>query len=50
MAASRFNRSFRCAVMADSFVFQIDWTTVAIVIGSVASLVAGMVYGRRDCD
>jgi hypothetical protein len=34
--------------MADSFVFQIDWTTVAIVIGLVASLVAGIVYGRRD--
>jgi hypothetical protein len=34
--------------MADSFVFQIDWTTVAIVIGLMAALVAGIVYGRRD--
>jgi len=34
--------------VADSFLFQIDWTTVAIVIGLVASLVAGLVYGRRD--
>jgi hypothetical protein len=34
--------------MVDSFVFQIDWTTVAIVIGLVASVVAGIVSGRRE--
>jgi hypothetical protein len=34
--------------MADSFVFQIDRTTIAIVIGLVTSLVAGIDYGRRD--
>jgi len=34
--------------MADSFVFQIDWITVAIVIGLLAALVAGVVYGRRE--
>jgi hypothetical protein len=34
--------------MADSFVFQIDWMTVAIVIGLVTSLIAGIVCGRRE--
>jgi hypothetical protein len=34
--------------MADSFVFQIDWPTVAIVIGLVASLVGGIGHRRRD--
>jgi hypothetical protein len=42
-----FNRPFRCAVMADSFVFHIDWTTVAI-IGVLASLIAVFLYARRN--
>jgi hypothetical protein len=35
--------------MADSFVFQIDWTTVAaVVIVLLASAMAGLVNRRRD--
>jgi hypothetical protein len=35
--------------MADSFGFQIDWTTVAIVIDRPGDvIVAEIVYGRRD--
>ena len=36
-------------VMADSFVFQIDWITVAaVVIVLLTSVVAGLVFRRRD--
>jgi hypothetical protein len=31
----------------DSFVFQVDWATVAAVIGLLGSLVAVFVYGGR---
>jgi hypothetical protein len=34
--------------MIDSFFFEIDWTTVAMVIGVLASVVAVLFYGRRD--
>jgi hypothetical protein len=34
--------------MVDSFFLYIDWTTVAMVIGLLASLVAVLFYGRRD--
>ena len=34
--------------MADSFFLHIDWITVAMVIGLLASLVAVLFYGRRD--
>jgi hypothetical protein len=33
--------------MADSFAFQIDWTTVAMVIGLLASLIAVFSIARR---
>jgi hypothetical protein len=33
--------------MVDSFVFQIDWTTVAMVIGLLASLIAVFSFVRR---
>jgi hypothetical protein len=36
--------------MADAFFFQIDWTTVAMVIGLLASLIAVLFYGRRDLN
>jgi hypothetical protein len=36
--------------MVDSFVFQIDWTTVAGVIGLLVSLIAVLVYTRRHHD
>ncbi len=36
--------------MVDSFVFQIDWTIVASVIGLLASLGAMFVYARRLRD
>lgn len=36
--------------MVDSFVFHIDWTTVAMVIGLLALLVAFLFYARRDRD
>jgi hypothetical protein len=32
--------------MADSFVFQVDWTTVAMVIGAVASVIVALFYAR----
>ncbi len=38
------------AAMVDSFVFQIDWATVASVIGLLASLGAVFVYARRVRD
>jgi hypothetical protein len=34
--------------MIDSFFFEIDWSTVAMVIGVVVLLVAVLFYGRRD--
>jgi hypothetical protein len=34
--------------MADSFFLQIDWTTVAMVIGLLASLIGILFYRRRD--
>jgi hypothetical protein len=34
--------------MADSFIFQIDWATVAMAIGAVASVVGAVFYGQRD--
>jgi hypothetical protein len=33
--------------MVDSFVFQIDWTTVAMVVGLLLSLGAVLLYGGR---
>ena len=33
--------------MADSFVFQINWTTVAMVIGLLASLIVVFSFVRR---
>jgi uncharacterized membrane protein YdjX (TVP38/TMEM64 family) len=36
--------------MVDSFVFQIDWTIVASVIGLLASSVAVFLYGRWNRD
>jgi hypothetical protein len=36
--------------MTDSFFFQIDWTTVAMVIGLLASLAAVLYFGRRQLD
>jgi hypothetical protein len=36
--------------MAESFFLQIDWTTVAMVIGLLASLIAVLFYGRRDLN
>jgi O-antigen/teichoic acid export membrane protein len=41
--------SFFSAILAvmDSFVFQVDWATVAAVIGLLGSLVAVFVYGGR---
>jgi hypothetical protein len=37
----------RDGAMVDSFVFQIDWTTVALVIGVLLSLGAVLLYGGR---
>jgi hypothetical protein len=34
--------------MIDSFFFEIDWSTVAMVIGVLVLLVAVPFYGRRD--
>jgi len=34
--------------MVDSFVFQIDWTTVAMVIGLLTALMAVLFYPRRQ--
>jgi hypothetical protein len=34
--------------MVDSFFIQIDWTTVAMVIGLLASVTGVIFYGRRD--
>jgi hypothetical protein len=37
--------------MADAFFFEIDWTTVAMVVGIVISIiVAVFFYGRRDLN
>jgi biopolymer transport protein ExbB/TolQ len=36
--------------MADAFFFQIDWTTVAMVIGMLVAIVAVLFYGRRDLN
>jgi hypothetical protein len=36
--------------MVESFFLQIDWTTVAMVIGLLASLIAVLFFGRRDRD
>jgi len=36
--------------MVDSFVFQIEWTTVAMVIGLLASLIAVFSLARRLRD
>jgi hypothetical protein len=36
--------------MVDSFFFQIDWTTVAAVIGLLASVTGVICYGRRERD
>jgi hypothetical protein len=36
--------------MVDSFGFQIDWTTVAMVIGLFAALIMVFLYARRDRD
>jgi hypothetical protein len=33
--------------MVDRFVFQVDWTTVAMVIGLLASLVAVFSFARQ---
>jgi hypothetical protein len=38
------------AAMVDSFVFQIEWTTVAMVIGLLASLIAVFSLARRLRD
>jgi disulfide bond formation protein DsbB len=34
--------------MVDSFFLHVDWTTVAMVIGLLASLIAILFYGQRD--
>jgi Na+/H+ antiporter NhaD/arsenite permease-like protein len=36
--------------MADAFFFQIDWNTVAMVIGMLVAIVAVLFYGRRDLN
>jgi hypothetical protein len=33
--------------MVDSFFLQIDWTTIAMVIGLFALLIGVLAYGRR---
>jgi hypothetical protein len=34
--------------MGDPFFFEIDWTTVAMVIAMLTSVIAALFYGRRD--
>ena len=34
--------------MGDPFFFEIDWTTVAMVIATLASVIGVLFYGRRD--
>jgi hypothetical protein len=34
--------------MAELFPFHVDWTTVAMLIGLVASVLAVLVFARRD--
>jgi len=36
--------------MADAFFFQIDWITVAAVIGMLVAIVAVHFYGRSDLN
>ncbi len=34
--------------MVDSFIFQIDWIIVSVVIGLLVALIGAFVYPRRD--
>jgi len=36
--------------MVDSFIFQIDWIIVAVMIGLLVALIGAFLYPRRDHD
>jgi hypothetical protein len=36
--------------MVDSFFLQIDWTTIAMVIGLLVSLMGVLFFGRRELN
>jgi hypothetical protein len=36
--------------MVDSFIFQIDWIVVSVVIGLLVALIGAFLYPRRDLD